>query len=214
MLAAKPGRRLFPSSFYQESPAFEVRVSNEDVNKIHNTFLAHMYFLWLPSWALAVVPLSKHPPIKCTYTKLLPWITENLDIFSQDSNSISPLSHLHATTTTEKVIAQWHEMDQENYMIAELDKPTENKGSFPRVTFVSGLKIRELGEVMDKSHTWEGAEETHAMTQSECQASAGVPEVLLYQHGKTQPCQSLSPRSMQLFPYSASQPFSVLSSES
>lgn len=28
-------------------------------------------------------------------------------------------------------------------------KSTENNGSFPRVTFVSGLKIRELGEVMD-----------------------------------------------------------------
>lgn len=35
-------------------------------------------------------------------------------------------------------------------MTAELDKSTEHKGSFPRVTFVSGLRIRELGDVMDR----------------------------------------------------------------
>ena len=40
-------------------------------------------------------------------------------------------------------------MDQENYMIAELDKSTENKRNSCRVTFVSGLKTRELGEVLD-----------------------------------------------------------------
>lgn len=40
-------------------------------------------------------------------------------------------------------------MDQENYVVAELDKSTDNKGSFSRVTFVSVLKIRVLGEVMD-----------------------------------------------------------------
>lgn len=106
--AAKEGRRLSPPSFYQEAPASEERLHNEDGNKIHNTFLAQMYFLWLPSWALAVVSPSKHPPIKCIFTKLFPWISKNLEIFSQESNSISPLSHLHATNTTEKVIAQWH----------------------------------------------------------------------------------------------------------
>lgn len=40
-------------------------------------------------------------------------------------------------------------MDQENYMTAKLDKSTENKGSFLRVTSASGLNTRELGEVMD-----------------------------------------------------------------
>lgn len=148
--AAQEGsRRLSPPSFHQEAPASEVRAPNEHGNKIHNTFLVQMYFLWLLSWALAIVSPSKHPPIKCIFTKLFSWITENLEIFSQDSNSISPLSHLHATNTTGKVIAQWHDMDQENYMVAELDKSTDNKGSFSRVTFVSVLKIRVLGEVMD-----------------------------------------------------------------
>lgn len=52
-----------------------------------------MYFLWLPSWALAIVSPSKHPPIKCIFTKLFSWITENLEIFSQDSyQSIKPFA--------------------------------------------------------------------------------------------------------------------------
>lgn len=92
--AAKEDRRLSPSSFQQEAPASEVRAPNEHGNKIHNTLLVQMYFFWLPSWALAIVSPSKHPPIKCIFTKLFSWITENLEIFSQDSNSISPLSHI------------------------------------------------------------------------------------------------------------------------
>lgn len=56
---------------------------------------------------------------------------------------------MHATNTTENVITQWQNMDQENYTIAELDKPTENKRSSCRVTFALGLKTRELGEVLD-----------------------------------------------------------------
>lgn len=39
-------------------------------------------------------------------------------------------------------------MDQENDMIAELDKSIGKKGSFLRVTSVSRLNIRELGEVI------------------------------------------------------------------
>lgn len=39
-------------------------------------------------------------------------------------------------------------MDQENDIIAELDKSIGKKGSFLRVTSVSGLNIRELGEVI------------------------------------------------------------------
>lgn len=37
-------------------------------------------------------------------------------------------------------------MDQENYITAELDKSTKNTSTSPRVTFVSRLKVRELGD--------------------------------------------------------------------
>lgn len=88
---------------------------------------------------LATASLWIHPTIKCMFAKLF---SDSLGSwgFALRSNTVSLLNYVHTIDKSEKVIT---------YMIAGPDKSTENKRSSYRLTVVSGLKTKGLGEVLD-----------------------------------------------------------------